>query len=347
MVWWIAIAMHSQASMSSQTSISAASGGAPRCPRCGYDQSGVTRWELQCPLESRCSECGLDFLWRDVLNPRFTLPTWCVEYGPPLGVPWRTIRTLLLMLRPERFWSAVQMHHEVRRWRIVGMFMLVLIAGGWLFFAVSAGVTTWLAVRQSATIAARSTPPWLEGVKAAAMPFWFSTPTVYGGMPRQAISRFQPVRIMTAGWRAVRYGAEPLGLSDRVNGIAERACLVICTLIMCPFGFVLLPVSRRMAKVRWAHVHRIALYSFTFILPAVALDIYDQLVVTPYQWRGEMCAIMLFGSVALLVQWWAMATRQYLRMQHGWLVGIYVVAFGYLSQYFVFQSIDLALALAR
>lgn len=52
----------------------------PRCPRCGYDQSGeVQTWRSACPLHGRCPECGLEFRWRYVLHARAIGPTRSVE----------------------------------------------------------------------------------------------------------------------------------------------------------------------------------------------------------------------------------------------------------------------------
>ena len=41
----------------------------PLCPRCRYDLAGVVAsWSSACPCAGVCSECGLDFLWPDLLR---------------------------------------------------------------------------------------------------------------------------------------------------------------------------------------------------------------------------------------------------------------------------------------
>ena len=53
------------------------------CPRCGYSQRGiVASWRDACPLAGRCAECGLDFVWSELLRPNLHEPRWCVEYAP-------------------------------------------------------------------------------------------------------------------------------------------------------------------------------------------------------------------------------------------------------------------------
>ena len=52
---------------------------APGCPRFGYHLSAPTLgWGESCPLGGRCSECGLEFGWRDVLGPD-AMPWWWIE----------------------------------------------------------------------------------------------------------------------------------------------------------------------------------------------------------------------------------------------------------------------------
>lgn len=50
-----------------------------RCPRCRYDlRSAVAGWLDQCPLEGRCSECGLAFAWQEVMDPAKLPHAWGV-----------------------------------------------------------------------------------------------------------------------------------------------------------------------------------------------------------------------------------------------------------------------------
>jgi hypothetical protein len=68
-----------------------------RCPRCGYDQSGVVaRWQAgeSCPLASPCSECGFEIIWRNVFRPTLERVPWLFEHarGP--------VRSFIAVNRP-------------------------------------------------------------------------------------------------------------------------------------------------------------------------------------------------------------------------------------------------------
>lgn len=100
-----------------------------RCPRCGYDQRGViAAWKEFCPIDGTCAECGLTFLWRDVLNPIDPVANWSVEQARSwIALPWRAIRTLMMMAMPWRFWAQIQMHHPIRVAPIAAMYALIAV----------------------------------------------------------------------------------------------------------------------------------------------------------------------------------------------------------------------------
>lgn len=83
----------------------------PICPKCGYDQSGIiSNWEDQCPMRGRCSECGFDFSWGDVLDPSRIELKWYVEHARTTReMIVRTIPTLWYLLFPNRYWRRLGM----------------------------------------------------------------------------------------------------------------------------------------------------------------------------------------------------------------------------------------------
>src|SRR5688500_9379942 len=87
-----------------------------RCPRCGYDQRGViAAWSGECPLHGTCAECGLEFAWAELLNPKLFVPDWCVESQKGLAaLPVRAVRTLTRTITPWRMWREIRMTHPVR-----------------------------------------------------------------------------------------------------------------------------------------------------------------------------------------------------------------------------------------
>jgi hypothetical protein len=317
----------------------------PECPRCGYGLTGVVRsWTDACPLQGRCSECGLEFEWRDALNPQFSFPRWCVEGDGGRSVPLRAIRTMLMMFRPWRFWRELQMQHPVRWWRISLVFVLI-VPLLYLVFAISAGLATWDSAKSSATVGVRKNPPWVDALQAGAMLNWFSTPTRSGPMPSTAINLYKPFRIVSAGWHSIRFKFDGRSSSYMRPVIAERGFTLICTVLGCPLGFILLPISRRVAKVRWRHVLRISLYSLLLAAFPLAIDIYAQLREPRSIQSLSIADIMLMLGLAAAAAWWGFAIHRYLRMRHAWLVAAYVILFAFLVQYFILQCVDLLIEL--
>ena len=98
-----------------------------RCPRCGYDLRGTTgTWAEQCPLQGTCAECGLQFVWAEVLHPEKFEPQWCVEFAPGLWEALRAcVRTFVRSFWPFGFWRALKMSMPIR-WRRLVMYTAIL-----------------------------------------------------------------------------------------------------------------------------------------------------------------------------------------------------------------------------
>ena len=110
------------------------------CPRCAYDLSGHTStWTNAWPLEGRCSECGLTFEWRDVMDPRRRRLRWFYEHSPW----WRfdkAFGTALRALAPWSFWRRVTVECEVKpsrlapfpwvAWLCVHAMLAAILVGG-------------------------------------------------------------------------------------------------------------------------------------------------------------------------------------------------------------------------
>lgn len=92
----------------------------PDCPRCGYDQRGmVATWDAEgsCPVDGRCSECGLAFLWRDVLSEKFVRQGRIYELAQQ-KVALAFVETWLELWRPWMLWRRITMSHPVNRRRL-------------------------------------------------------------------------------------------------------------------------------------------------------------------------------------------------------------------------------------
>lgn len=292
-------------------------------------------------MTGTCSECGLEFHWRDVLNPEFTFPRWCVEFGLVSSYLLRTFRTLFMMVRPWWFWRDLQMHHRPQ-WRRIALFvLLVMVPLCYLPFAASVGYATWRAARWSATIAPRPSPPWVDGLRAAVFPFTDVSFTASGPMPSSVVSRDRPLNIFERGWRDIRLGIVRMPWDSSIDALAPRGFALMASILFCPVGFALLPISRRIARVRWQHLLRITLYSLLISLVPLGADTYHQIErFTPrYAYATSVLA------TAIIVIWWSFATSRYLRIRHSWAVAVYVVAFGYLVGRLILESIDFLIEL--
>lgn len=319
----------------------------PECPRCGYGLTGLVQsWAVSCPLEGRCSECGLVFAWRDALNPQFSFPRWCVEGGNGLDVALRSVKTLFMILRPWRFWRELQMHHPLRVQRIA-LVLLLCVPLFHVIFATSAGIGTY----RSASNASLTGGPgvrnvWTRVGRAAAWPY--SSPNVISpnGPVYRASYRYT-FQFHVAGWRAVRFGIhDSLIPDDELIAFSERGFSFCLATLLAPVGFLLLPASRRIARVRWRHILRITCYSLVMAIIPIGFDCYAQTAGLPRRWVGEVVLAMTGLAALALVSWWAFATSRYLRIAHAWGVAAFVVAFAYLVQRFAFEAIDFAIAMS-
>lgn len=99
------------------------------------DWSAVTR-EVHCPLceynlrglvEPRCPECGCSFQWAEIFNPSLQVHPYLIEHHPrrPVRSGWLTLRG---GLRPQRFWTQLKPVHTVYPRRILGYWVLMILA---------------------------------------------------------------------------------------------------------------------------------------------------------------------------------------------------------------------------
>lgn len=107
--------------------ISEASPGVPRqCPRCAYDLAGViTSWRESCPLRGTCSECGLEFAWRDIFDDRLSGPPWSFEHGPRWS--WRRLLATSWRAGFGEIWRGIRLEVPIVPRRLVALPLLVLL----------------------------------------------------------------------------------------------------------------------------------------------------------------------------------------------------------------------------
>ena len=347
--------------------------GRARCPRCGYDLRGaITTWTDQCPLHGTCTECGLQFVWAEVLHPEKFEPQWCVEFAPR----WRQIlracvRTFARSFWPFGFWRALKMSMPIR-WRRLVMYIAVLcipLLGSYVTIQSVAAIRVRFDLQQMLEEEQRSLPQaitqmqgmlsssqispqtrrfLLRQIRATqvAMMIGYSMSHSYLTATTEAV--LTPLRSRSSGTYTGQLGVIPYPAPSNLHSslfeqrfsylasVARRS-LVSLTIawfglgvwlwLLLPLSFVLLPVSRRRAKVRWGHIARVSAYGFFIPVTAIAGSLFCISIgyaLDPLVDPMLRCAHVLsrYFMPAMVVIWWATSIRHYLRMPHSWFVAV-------------------------
>ncbi len=283
-----------------------------RCPRCGYDLRGaVAAWAERCPMQGRCTECGLEFPWAYVLCPGKFEPRWCVEFVPRRRFVQAVGATGVRTLQPWRFWSAIRMSMPLRPTRLaIHVLLLLVLPFAFAHVVIQAGTAASVRYRAQQALGPGAPLP------------------SYGAAIRDAV--FTPLSSIRKGpmpYVAPRELHEALGeldgpavLDDDVLGVTVSVLAVSLWLgLLLPASFVLLPVSRRRARVRWGHLVRVAAYGVVApaaivvaatVLAGAGLAMDSAPLVHAAQY------LVWFGMVPAIVLWWTAAIGRYLRMPH-------------------------------
>lgn len=344
---------------------------APQCPRCGYDLRGaVAAWRDACPMSGTCTECGLTFVWAEILLPQKFEPPWCVEFTkPPQRFGRACLGTILRSARPWRFWSALNMSMPVRSARLgayLAMLLLLPLLLSWIVMQTGAALRVRLLVQRQAIMQVRQTQPQITRLRR--MLADTTLDTVWRIRLQQQLVMFQrfsaanwlvrhsyPAAIAEAvlvPWRSKSSGAvntwvgpqpytPPRDLHVLAMGETGRARVLLnmttrvltmtgmlaatWNAVTMPLAFVLLPWSRRRAKVRWAHLLRVGCYGLAVVPVLVAVTFL--LVAIGYAVSGLQPASLAaahllgrYGIVLVTVVWWAVAIRCYLYIPRGWVI---------------------------
>ncbi len=292
----------------------------PCCPRCGYDQSGaMAAWEReeppQCPVSGVCSECGLAFLWRDLLRPEYSRLGRFFEHARHRRVS-SLVLTAWISARAGALWRWVRLEHEIV-WRRAALFCALLMLLG--YGATVGAIAAVECIRQATPVpwVARPAPVGVAFIHTVG--FWDAVLPVCDRADSWVLWTFGP------SWGTYR--------------IMPLAAVALATVALAPLCFVLLPQTIRRARVRRAHLARVFLYSLAW-LPVVVF------LAQPVSWGAdrlwEVLGLpdakplpgsifefwqlrwwVLLGIVLLWqVWWWRAAARHYLRLPHAALVAL-------------------------
>lgn len=281
--------------------------------------------------------------WTKLLDARRIGPPWCVEYVRFWRrVPRATFGTLLRATAPWGFWTQLTMFHKVRIGRILLLVAAVTAPLVYVTLAMSIGLEVW---RASSQMMITVIPPSWAGMRAAALPFSSFRNNAarigwYDPKPRELLMRYSPNPFPVAV-RSFRRGLDRHGLQDHRDAVRGQMVFAAMTLAMCPAGFALLPFTRRVAKVRWVHLMRIAAYSLILLAFVIALDAHMHIMLQrPFAGIGMYTFLL---TMILAVIWWAAACDRYLKLSHPWAVAATVVALGLFGARALVAAVDFLL----
>lgn len=295
------------------------------CPRCAYDLAGaVARWNDSCDLHAICPECGLDFPWRDVMNPTHIMPRWFFE-NPVRSDFLTLLLTLPRLLRPRRFWSAIRLSLPIHIRRLVALVVLLTLLSH-MMIAVCAAIAFWNTARVYARggFSAISPPPLTQSYLPILL--WpYST--------REIDCTLTGLMLYTRSngtTTAIPLSTRTVPVIARSPAGSEMLCLIL-PMVLMPLSYLLLGETLRRTRVRPLHLFRIFAYSVCLLVPALLFYLFVPEFSRNTNWllpsalpqwlsrlRSFAPAIQL-ATVLLLVLlgvWWHAATVRYLRLPH-------------------------------
>jgi hypothetical protein len=280
----------------------------PSCPRCGYDLSGaVASWTDTCPLKTTCSECGLLFELRLVLNERLRgeVEFFEVTIRPTFG---RLFKTARRAIRPWRFWSWVAMEHPPRHGRMaVGVLVSMVL----------------IEIPCALLAAILIVVPWLIGDNAGGR-------SQYIGYAADRAT--EQVQTYLTPWAADpqydwSYGFD--GSSMTPGGVLILPLLVQ---LLMPATFILLPQTLRKSRVLPRHFVRIAAWSFVALPLLLSVQSLFRLTIDAVGWGWSLVGmadsdVFDWASEAWVhTHWWLLLTilTGWTFAWYGWALGRYL-----------------------
>lgn len=276
------------------------------CPRCAYDVAGsMPLWRVSCPLEGRCPECGLDFHWRDLLNPQLRVPAWSFEHATASYIQHWT-QTSLVSLRPRRLWASIRLESTQRTGRLMVMVLLALLATHLIIVASSLmtiAVCPGLRYLLSWNPATVTTVPLLASRSshhALGVLLW---PYGWSQHPPTCVNPLQPILLLWAILSPLPYliiltTLKSVRVSPRhlVRGVAYLMPRMLCLMI----GFTLLT----------------GVYIWSWSNSYVPL-------MTAYHYLSFVDWLLVPICGCWIGSWWTAFTREYLRLPHaGFVAGM-------------------------
>ncbi|MFT3683944.1 MAG: hypothetical protein QM783_03280 [Phycisphaerales bacterium] len=273
----------------------------PRCPRCGYDQSGACpAWRSECPLEGTCPECGLSFTWADAFNPWRIRSHWLFEHKRPrsLGII-RATRSWLAALYPPGFWKRITLTHACS-WSVL-LWPLVLIVS-W--------AVVWSTAREAYELKYGLPIPTRNVRNTAGR--WVPVPPTLS----QTIS-FRSLDAWGNPWYPVNIARwDPSRKSQVLKETWAAPLAVLASSVVTGLTFLTLTSSRRLCGVKRSHVLRAMVYRLVplgvfYLLWMISTIVRELQSIWMYQ--SELMSVwvaVLLLQVVWGVWWWGCAFRR-------------------------------------
>jgi hypothetical protein len=279
------------------------------CPKCGYDQSGhVDTWTDRCPLQGVCTECGLEFDWVDVMDAKRVRLHWYSEHASGFKqMLARTPSTILRLLFPPVFWSRVTVMMEVRL-RSLLLWVLTLAIGMHLLASIFVGLGVWTeyGVWRYGSFSQYISSFGILGVARLIFN------AIFAGV---AYMEFDPSGDLFFGFSLGSYSP----MSDNwfvllpFSGIAGLWLIVL----------LVIPTTRKLAKLRGVHIARAAIISALVILMifqcARAMSGIQMWVGIP-NWIGILVGWIFIAIAVWFLVFWASAVRTGWKIRPSWLL---------------------------
>ncbi|MFG0245129.1 MAG: hypothetical protein ACF8MF_03640 [Phycisphaerales bacterium JB052] len=255
----------------------------PICPKCGYDQSGeIATWQSQCPLEGTCPECGLAFDWADVFDPSRVHLSWYVEHAAKKrGAIRRIPATLWYLAMPNYFWKRLSVQSPVypkRLWAWVGIGVVMLYC---------------FAAMLSIGLSAYRTHRWNQLANDA---------VTQGLIPPSAAAQYQTDMSQRSYWSDLVLEQMVMPWKEFMSGddSASQVALVLAGMILLwAVILVVIPITRRRAKLRMAHVHRATTLSLLVVIIVFMLIIFTGAMTDILRLAGLAVSGSVGGSFGL------------------------------------------------
>jgi hypothetical protein len=240
------------------------------------------------------------------------------------------------------------MSHEVR-WRRVACHLAVIAMAIVAAVALSHAWYAWSYWRETVDRGANVKPTaWTAIGEPVLLPFAHDW-VLARGVPKT--------------WRSIGWSDYPTPREQLAAHFAPSARHImapmlpgVLMLMLMPAAFLLLPVSRKRAKVRWSHLARITCYSAALLLAIALVALAAE---APYESRayffhrihewmrapGWYLLVTLYLFPVLVGAWWFFAIRSYLRMTEPVALTLAVGLLAAVASHAIYLLVDLAIFL--